>query len=209
VLLSGGIDSATCLYMLKGSRVRALTFEYGGIADGELRAAKKVASSAGVVEHRVVRLPDMLEAGDMRGSPFKGLPPTYIPLRNAVFYSIAGAFAEERNIGTIVGGHNEDDSEVFRDVSPMFFASLQRALRSGSEILEANSLRILRPLKQKHKHEVVALATRLRVPLELTWSCHRDGREHCWDCPGCASRVNAFEKAGVPDPLRKQPGKIS
>ncbi len=101
----------------------------------------------------------------------------------------------------MVGGHNRDDARVFRDVSPEFFDSLQRALRAGSSILQAGGLEIIRPLKDKAKHEVVRLASSLGVPLDLTWSCHRDGSKHCWNCSGCESRKESFMKAGVPDPL--------
>ena len=211
MLLSGGIDSATCLYLMRtGHAVRALTFEYHGIADKELRSAKAIAAEAGVVEHRLVRLPDLREAADIPGARFPGLPLTYIPLRNSIFYSIAAGYAEETGAGSIVGGHNRDDSGVFRDVSPEFFTTLERAFWAGSAILRRNRTRIVRPLKNRTKVQVVRLAASLKVPLELTWSCHRDGNEHCWKCDGCSSRRESFAKAGVKDPLDPQrEGKIT
>lgn len=151
----------------------------------------------------MVRLPDVREAGDIRGSRFPGLPPTYIPMRNAVFYSLAASFAEELRADCIVGGHNRDDMRVFRDVSPGFFSSLEKAFWAGSKILDERRTRIIRPLGSKSKSDVIRLATSLGVPLELTWSCHRNGRSHCWRCEGCRGRVRSFERAGVLDPLRK------
>lgn len=189
--------------MLRGKyELRALTFEYHGIARRELEAARAVGGSAGLQEHRVVRLPDLREAADIEGRGFPGLPPTYIPMRNAVFYSLAASYAEEVGADCIVGGHNSDDTKLFRDISPRFFGALQRAFRTGSAILARKEISILRPLSKMTKTEVIRKANAIDVPLELTWSCHRDGRTHCWECDGCRSRAASFRKAGLPDPLK-------
>jgi len=202
VLLSGGIDSAAALYLIKKTHpVRALTFEYQGIAGRELDSARAIARRAGVLEQRVVRLPDLREAGDIPGFKPVGLPSTYIPLRNSIFYAFAASYAEETGASLIVGGHNRDDTEIFADVSSEFFRSLQTALLTGSRILRRNRLRIVRPLSRRRKPEVIRVAASLGVPLELTWSCHKDLKEHCWDCDGCLSRRRAFASAGVADPL--------
>jgi 7-cyano-7-deazaguanine synthase len=164
-----------------------------------------IAKRAGVVEHRLVRLPDLKEAGEIRGANFEGLPPTYIPLRNSIFYSFAASYAEETGAGGVVGGHNRDDAAIFEDVGDLFFDNLQKALLASSARLRSMRFQILRPLKRKSKVQVLELADSLGVPLELTWSCHRDGGAHCWNCPGCEGRRSAFVKAGVPDPLLKAP----
>ena len=202
MLLSGGLDSATALYVTKERHgVRALTFEYKGIARSELEAAKAIASRAGVLEHRMVRLPDLREAADIPGFRPSGLPPTYIPLRNSIFYAFAGSYAEETGAAYIVGGHNKDDTEVFADVSPEFFSSLQRAFWNGSRILRRNRLKIVRPLKRLRKPAVVRLGASVGVPFELTWSCQRDSEKHCWTCDGCLTRSRCFREAGIADPL--------
>ena len=202
MLLSGGIDSATALYLTKKTKpVRALSFEFKGIAESELRSAKSIANLAGVLEHRILRLPDLREAGDIPGFRLAGRPRSYIPLRNSVFYSLAASVAEETGADTIVGGHNKDDQEVFEDVSSQFFTPLQAALRAASPVLRRDRLRIVRPLRDLPKPEVIKLGTSLQVPLELTWSCHRDVKEHCWRCDGCRSRRRAFMEAGIPDPI--------
>jgi 7-cyano-7-deazaguanine synthase len=184
-----------------------MTFAYHGIAKMEVVAAKAIADRAGVAEHRFVRLPDLREAEDIPGVDFGRLPPIYIPMRNAIFYSFAASYAEEVSATAIVGGHNADDEKVFADVSSGFFGSLQRAFLAGSPILRKRGIRIVRPLGKMHKAEVVKLAESKGVPLELTWSCHQDGNEHCWECEGCKSRIAAFMEAGVRDPLRIQRGK--
>ena len=210
MLLSGGIDSATALLLAKETySARALTFEYRGIADSEIQSAREMAAKIGVIEHRFVRLPDLREAADIPGINFGGLPPTYIPLRNSVFYSLAASYAEETKASALVGGHNRDDTPVFADVSPTFFANLEKAFRAGSPILRSRRLRILRPLGRMRKHQVVRLASSIGVPLRLTWSCHRSGREHCWECTGCLARSASFRKAGVEDPLAPDLGKVT
>ena len=210
MLLSGGIDSATALYIIRASHlVRAITFKYHGIARRELQAAREIAGSAGVKEHRFVRLPDLKEAGDIAGARFGRLPPTYIPVRNSIFYSFAASYAEEVGASLLVGGHNRDDERVFEDVGSPFFRNLEGAFRAASPILRRNRITISRPLKEMSKPEVVQRAASLGVPLELTWSCHRSGRHHCWLCDGCLARKRAFGAAGVSDPLSQEWAKIT
>ncbi len=189
--------------MKKGYKTRALTIEFYRIAKGELRAANSIAKKAGVVEHRIVELPSLKESGDIRVDVFGGLPSTYIPMRNAVFYSLAASYAEEVGANYILGGHNRDDLGIFEDTRQEFFDDIQRALWSGSSRLKKRRTTILRPLQRMSKGEVVSYASRLNVPLELTWSCHREGKEHCWECDGCRARVEAFKLADVEDPLRR------
>jgi 7-cyano-7-deazaguanine synthase len=178
-----------------------VTFVYRGIAKGEVTAAREVERALGAREHRFVRLPDMREAGDI-GVSFEGLPSTYIPMRNAVFYSLAASYAEETGADYIVGGHNKDDLKVFPDAGPAFFESLEAALWAGSRALKRRRLRILRPLQARTKPQVIRLAASLKVPFEVTWSCHSNGARHCWKCDGCLNRVRSFGLAGVADPLR-------
>lgn len=181
--------------------MRALTFVYQGIARREVECARAIATKAGVLEHRFFRLPDMKEAADIKTARFENLPSTYIPMRNAIFYSYAGSYAEESGASAIVGGHNRDDRKFFEDAKPEFFAALGRALWVASATLRKNRTRIALPLARKSKVQVIRLADSMGVPLELTWSCHRDGRTHCWKCGGCLSRKRSFVEAGVRDPL--------
>ena len=194
-----------CLARRDGVSARALTIEIHGTAGSELKAARLLGRRVGVVEHRFIRVPELREAGDIAGSrelSKRAVPPTYIPMKNAVFYSLAAAFAEEKGASRIIGGHNADDRRSFQDTSEEFFAKLEGTLVAGSPRLRRRGLKIARPLKDMTKAEVVAAATELGVPLELTWSCHRGGEEHCWKCDGCRRRVDAFDAAGVSDPLR-------
>jgi 7-cyano-7-deazaguanine synthase len=154
-----------------------------------------------------VRLPDLKEAADL-GNRFEGFPPTYIPERNAIFYSLAASYAEEIGAERLIGGHNLDDLGVFKDTSGDFFAKLEAMLKASSTRPRNGRFRILRPLSSHTKPEVVLLALSLGVPLELTWSCHRGGESPCWECEGCRVRIASFEKAGVQDPLMGSHGEI-
>jgi len=174
------------------------------MAESELRAAEAIARSASVLEHRIVKIPQLREVGDIEDARrFRGLPTTYIPMRNGIFYSLAASYAEEVGASYIMGGHNRDDLGIFADTTPAFFENLQRALWAGSRLLRESKTTILRPMQLRTKREVVIVAARLRVPFQQTWSCHREGRRHCWECEGCIGRVNAFREAGVTDPLRR------
>jgi 7-cyano-7-deazaguanine synthase len=189
-----------------GYSARALTIEIHGTADAELRAARLLGKRVGVLEHRFVRMPDVREAGDIAGSKAlakKAIPATYIPMKNALYYSMAAAYAEEKGADCVIGGQNADDKRVFEDTSEEFFASLQKTITASSPRLRGRGFKVLRPLKDKTKPQVVALAVGMGVPLELTWSCYRSGEEHCWRCDGCRRRVEAFQTAGVVDPLRR------
>jgi 7-cyano-7-deazaguanine synthase len=172
------------------------------MAAGELRAARRLGKRAGLAEHRFVSMPQLRELSDMepRGK-LSGLPRTYIPMKNATYYSLAAAYAEETGSSYLVGGHNSDDQKLFEDTSDEFFEHLQRAFRAGSARLRERRLSIWRPLKRMTKAEVVSMAYKLRVPLEMTWSCHMEGTEHCWRCDGCLGRIRSFAEAGVADPL--------
>jgi 7-cyano-7-deazaguanine synthase len=171
------------------------------MAKRELESARNIAKRTNVREHKVIRLPDMREARDIPGFDLRGLPPTYVPLRNSIFYSFAASYAEEVSAASIVGGHNKEDEKIFEDAGPEFFDSLQTALWTSSPVLRKNRMQILRPLKKLDKADIVRLSALRGVPLELTWSCHRSGNQHCWKCEGCLSRRRAFVKAGVKDPL--------
>lgn len=215
VLLSGGLDSATCLYWAKKrfSDVTAITFNYFGRVEGEKRATSKLADSAGVSRIIEIELPFVKEASDFfRGKPKPPkaklpLPSSYVPARNMMFYSIAAYHAEFLGVKSIVGGHNLHDTELFKDASREYIDGLNALLKKGCLLCNGGvsdgsrgAYSIVLPLAKMRRREIIRLALRLKTPIELTWSCHRDGRTHCGRCYACRQRLEAFGSLGLVDP---------
>ncbi len=182
VLLSGGLDSATCLYWAKSrfSLVYAITFNYKDRGKGEKSAAVKIARSA---------MPDY----DSRLS-------AYVPARNLMFYSIALYYAENMSISSIVGGHNRHDAVFFKDASQSYMQKLTRLFNEGSKMQCKESTKIILPLCKMYRKKIIMLAVKLGVPIKLTWSCHRDGNTHCGSCYACIERLQSFASLGINDP---------
>ncbi|MCS6767876.1 MAG: 7-cyano-7-deazaguanine synthase [Candidatus Nitrosocaldus sp.] len=202
VLLSGGIDSATCLYWAKskGYDVHALTLNYYNRWVKEIEATRLIAREA---DTRLIELdiPFVKEAfdiygyreyrdGDMRWS-------SYIPSKNLLFYSIAAHLAEYMRVRWIVGGHNRDDTLFFTDTRREYIDGINRLFRQGFMLNEPAE--IVTPLLDLSKVDVIRLALHLGVPLEHTWSCHTRAERHCGRCHGCRSRKDVFNAIGIMD----------
>lgn len=211
VMLSGGLDSATCLYWARGrfSDVSAITFNYFGRLVQEKRAAAKLASSAGATELIKVELPFVKEASDFYNGRRKkqdseALWSSYVPARNLMFYSIAAHYAEYLGARWIVGGHNLHDVEFFKDASTDYIEKLNALFKEGCLLCNGRAYQILLPLARKNRKEILRLAIRLRTPVEHTWSCHKDGKVHCGQCYACKQRLEAFGSLGLEDPAFSQ-----
>ncbi len=223
VLLSGGLDSATCLAIAvaAGYRCHALSFDYGQRHRAELAAAARVAHALGAVEHRVfaidlaafggsaltdatIAVPEAGQGmGDSSGS---GIPVTYVPARNTVFLSLALAWAEVLEVHDIFIGVNAVDYSGYPDCRPEFIAAFEHvanlATRAGLE--DARPLRIRTPLIALRKTEIVRRGLELGVDYSATVSCYQadeQGRA-CGRCDSCRFRREGFEAAGVEDPTR-------
>ncbi|MFN3486581.1 MAG: 7-cyano-7-deazaguanine synthase [Planctomycetota bacterium] len=180
VLVSGGIDSAVALWWARERyRVTALSFEGPSRPRGERRACARIVRRAGV-PHLTVPAPYL-----------RPHPSGYVPARNLVFHGIALSIAEDRGMEAVVAGHNRSDARIFRDARPEFFRRLERL---------AGRVRIELPLASFTDAQVVALGLRWGVPLELTWSCYRDGARPCGRCSACRDRLESLRAAGSEDP---------
>ncbi len=215
VLLSGGMDSATCLALAgRNDRpVHALTVLYGQRHAREVRSARALARRAGVVEHHVVRLPiaELLSSSLTRrgrplpsGGPRRGrIPSTYVPARNTILLSLALGYAESRRLGRVYLGANVVDYSGYPDCRPEFLRAFERLARLGTRagVEGRGAPRVVAPLLRLSKTEIVRLGERLGVPWQLTWSCYAGGARPCGRCDSCRLRSKGFEEAGVTDPL--------
>ncbi len=191
VLLSGGIDSATALFWSKnkGYDTYALTFKYGNWNRNEIKAAKKLAKLAKVREHIILDANFLNEIRNLKSRRLlKKFPAVYIPSRNTIFFGIASHYAEILGANYIVTGHSFIDP--FPDSKPRYVKAINDALSSGSWLGKEYKTKIIMPLAKLDKTGIIKLAIKLKVPLELTWSCYKNGRIMCGKCNGCFSRLN-------------------
>jgi 7-cyano-7-deazaguanine synthase len=216
VLLSGGMDSATCLAWSSRRRgpVHALTVVYGQRHEKEIRSARALARRYRVRRHVVVRLPlgpllssSLTDRG--RSLPSSGpkpgrIPSTYVPARNTILLAVALGYAESHRLGTIVLGANAIDYSGYPDCRPAFLKAFERLTRVATKdgVETGRTVRVSAPLLRLSKAEIVRAGERLGVPWALTWSCYAGGRTACGRCDSCRLRERGFAAAGVPDPLR-------
>jgi 7-cyano-7-deazaguanine synthase len=215
VLLSGGMDSATCLAIARRShaRVAALTVVYGQRHAREVRAARALARRYRVAEHTVVAIPlrGLVRSSltDRRrrlptGGPRAGrIPSTYVPARNTLLLALALGFAESRGLDRIYLGANAIDYSGYPDCRPEFLRAFERVARLGTKagVEGRGSPKVVAPLLRLTKAGVVRRGEQLGVPWGLTWSCYRGGARPCGRCDSCRLRARGFRVAGVRDPL--------
>lgn len=217
VLLSGGLDSATCLALAAadGYRCHALSFDYGQRSRSELQAAVAVAQQLGAAEHKIISV-DMSGIGgsaltdpslEVPESESSGIPITYVPARNTVFLSYALAWAEVLQADAIFIGVNAVDYSGYPDCRPEFIAAFERlanlATRAG---IEGRPLQVATPLMKLSKAQIIAAGVAAGVDYALTVSCYQadaEGRA-CGKCDSCRFRSKGFLEAGVADPTRYQ-----
>ncbi|MBM3774066.1 MAG: 7-cyano-7-deazaguanine synthase QueC [Acidobacteria bacterium] len=215
VLLSGGLDSATCLAYARreGFACHALTLDYGQRHRVELEAAARVAAALGAARRLVVQvdlrafggsaLTDDIAVPRGRSLDEAAIPPTYVPARNTVFLSLALAWAETLAAGDIFIGVNALDYSGYPDCRPEFLAAFEGLAVLGTKAgVEGRlGLKIHAPLIGLSKAGIVKLARELGVPFGLTHSCYDpdgEGRP-CGECDACRLRRKGFEEAGVED----------
>jgi 7-cyano-7-deazaguanine synthase len=219
VLLSGGLDSATCLAWARreGFACTTLAVDYGQRHRVELDAARRVARALGVTDHREA-LADLRAIG---GSALTadlevprdredeaiggGIPATYVPARNTLLLALALGLAETIGAADLVAGMNAVDYSGYPDCRPEFvraFESLARlATRAG---VEGAAFRVHTPLMALDKAGIVRLGVTLGVDFSLTHSCYDPAADGgaCGRCDACRLRIKGFREAGVPDPTR-------
>lgn len=217
ILLSGGLDSTTCLAIAKsqGFECYALSFSYGQKHSSELEAAKKIAKAEAVKLHRIIDL----DLGSFGGSALtddtidvptddpEGIPVTYVPARNTVFLSVALAWAEVLEAKAIFAGVNAIDYSGYPDCRPEYIEAFQNmadlATKAG---IEGKGVKIETPLIHLTKVEIIQLGIKNGVDYSQTISCYKAdeyGRA-CGECDSCKIRRLAFRDSGGNDPTRYQ-----
>jgi 7-cyano-7-deazaguanine synthase len=214
LLLSGGLDSATCLAMASnaGAEVLALTIDYNQRHRRELEAAQALAAHYRVARH--ISLPlDLRGFGGSaltadidvpKGGVEPGIPVTYVPARNTIFLSVALGWAEAMGGADLLIGVNALDYSGYPDCRPEFIASFEAmanlATKAGVE--GTARYRVHTPLLALSKAGIVQAAAAEGLDMGLTWSCYDptpDGK-HCGRCDSCRLRRKGFAEAGVADP---------
>ncbi len=219
VLLSGGLDSATCLAWARaqGFRCATLAVDYGQRHRVELEAARRVAAALGSEDHREVRV-DLRAVGGSaltadldvpRGrddaAMAAAVPVTYVPARNAVFLTIALGLAETLGAADLVAGMNAIDYSGYPDCRPEFVRAFEQLARVATQAgVEGTVYQVHTPLMALDKAGIIRLGVSLGVDYSITHSCYDpapDGRA-CGACDSCLLRARGFRDAAVPDPTR-------
>ena len=229
VLLSGGLDSVTCLYWAKAryASVTAVSFDYGQRHNSELVAAKKIAETA-EVNHRIIdidiaqlggsSLTDhsmIVTDGDTDKFPSKkrdeidndAIPNTYVPARNTIFLSYALAVAEVTDANHIVIGVSSVDYSGYPDCRPEYIAAFEHMANLATKAgVTGHHLSIQTPLQQLSKAKTIELGLSLGVDYGQTISCYQADANGlaCGVCDSCTLRRQGFEQAGIADPTHYQ-----
>lgn len=215
ILLSGGLDSATLVAMVRaqGYSCYTLCFDYGQRHRAELHAAERVARDLGVVEHKVIGLNLNGIGGsaltdssiDVPEAPSEGIPLTYVPARNTVFLSLALGWAEVLKARDIFIGVNALDYNGYPDCRPEYVEAFERMANLATKAgVEGQGLRIQAPLQNMSKADIVKAGVGLGVDYALTVSCYQavDSGRACGKCDACRLRAEGFKNAAIADPTR-------
>ena len=220
ILLSGGLDSATCLAMARdqGFRALAISFRYGQRHAVELAAAQRVAKALGADRHQIVDIDlrafggsaltaDIAVPKDRAEADMEsGVPITYVPARNTIFLSFALALAEVEDAADIFIGVNAVDYSGYPDCRPEFVAAFEAManLATKASAVDGRKLTIHAPLMQWTKAQIIQAGRKLGVDYGLTISCYdpTPEGEACGHCDSCQLRRKGFADAGMPDPTR-------
>ena len=215
VLLSGGLDSATCLAVAQKENfeIHALCFDYGQRHHIEIECARRSAAAIGVEKFHLIRFDlrmwgaSALTSDSLTVPEFEEhrsqVPITYVPARNMIFLSFGAALAEGIGARDIFIGVNSMDYSGYPDCRPAFIEAFRKCANLGTKAVDENwEYNIRTPLQYLRKKEIIELGLSLGVDYSLTHSCYNpqpDGRP-CGHCDSCGLRANAFAELGMKDP---------
>ncbi len=216
VLLSGGLDSTTTLYVAlkEGYKPSAIIFDYKQRHKKEIQSAVRIARKV-QCSYKILKIALPWQGSALLDTskkiPFhkkidtQKIPPTYVPGRNIIFLSFALSYAEAIGAQTIFIGANAIDYSGYPDCRPEFFTAFEKVISVGTKTgVERKRISIHAPLLFKTKAQIIRLGIKLGVPYHLTWSCYNGRSQPCGRCDSCRLRQKGFEEAGIPDPLLKK-----
>lgn len=216
VLVSGGMDSATLLWLAKEKfkKVYAISYDYGQKHKIELNFAKELTKEADAEKHFIVEVPHLkgIEGSALTDEKIEvpseeypeGPPITTVPMRNLNFLSIAASFADVYEIENIgIGIHSVDSP--YPDCRAEFASAVEAAINASSIMVakKKNRIKVWTPFLGMTKADILKLGLEFNVPYEKTYSCYRGSLPPCGECATCRQREEAFKAAGVEDPLKK------
>ncbi|MES3518215.1 MAG: 7-cyano-7-deazaguanine synthase QueC [Natronomonas sp.] len=213
ILVSGGMDSATAVYeaMDRGYEPYFLHTSYGQrTADRERDCAEELAEAVGAADFCHVETSHLAAIGESSltdddiavedaALESEEIPTSYVPFRNANLLSMAVSYAEATDCSAVfIGAHSEDFSG-YPDCRPEFFEAFQGVIDTGTK--PETEIELIAPFAAASKTDIVERGLELGVPYESTWSCYRNAEPACGTCDACGFRLQAFQSAGVRDPI--------
>lgn len=212
VLVSGGMDSAlTAAVAFRKHMLLFMHANYGQrTQDRELKSFRDLARYYKVRSTLEVDLTHLRKIGASSLTSTKiriskadlhseKIPTSYVPFRNANLLACAVSWAEAEGAEAIYIGAVEEDSSGYPDCRRSFFDSFERTVKLGTK--PGKRIKIITPLINMSKKQIVSRSVAMGVPLELTWSCYKSSGAACGECDSCALRLRGFQQAGVEDPL--------
>ncbi|PIP14886.1 7-cyano-7-deazaguanine synthase [Candidatus Roizmanbacteria bacterium CG02_land_8_20_14_3_00_36_15] len=204
--VSGGLDSAVAFAILadKDYKLHFIFFDWGQkTLEKERKCAKALAKHYNV-DLKIVEIPFLKSLPDVSLTAKETLTTEineYVPNRNAILESQAVAYAESLKAGIICVGSTGGD-HICPDNSPKFIKAMQALINQGTMLKPP--IQIIAPLMDTDKIGAVKLGIKLKVPFELTWSCHNNTDKACGKCSNCLARLEAFKVNNISDPTKYQ-----
>jgi len=213
VAVSGGMDSCvTAAIAAKDYKLAFLHVNYGQRTEKrELKAFIDIADFFNVTDRMVVDLRHLSIIGgssltdkkiDVSKADLSNeeVPTSYVPFRNANILSVCVSWAEVLNANAIFIGAVWEDSSGYPDCRPEFFRSFEQVIETGTKPL--TKIKIVTPIINFTKTDIVLKGLKLNAPFNLTWSCYQEEEEACGVCDSCALRLRGFQRAGIEDPIK-------
>ena len=214
VLVSGGMDSlvTAAIASEENKNLAFLHLNYGQkTQEKELDCFHKIANFYGVSSshQKVIDVSFLKQIGgssltddNISVKEYKGesteIPDSYVPFRNTHIVAMAVSWAEVIGATRIYIGAVEEDSSGYPDCRPSYYKALNALIKEGTK---DGNIKVITPVIDLKKSEIVKKAFSLKAPIEYSWSCYNNNDEACGVCDSCALRLRGFQQAEVKDPI--------